>query len=228
MDRGELEQRLGEGLSVEEIARRVSRHPSTVSYWLRRYGLRSAHAEKHTPKGPLDRDRLTELVEQGLTTTEIATALSTHRATVRRWMRRYGLETAHMTRRRVMSDARADGAPFVEAVCSRHGLTTFALRTDIASYRCLRCRCDDVSNIRRRRKERLVEEAGGKCRLCGYATYAGALQFHHVDPSTKEFSVSQNGVTRSLERALAEARKCVLLCANCHAEVEAGLRRLVA
>jgi hypothetical protein len=29
------------------------------------------------------------------------------------------------------------------------------------------------------------------------------------------------GITRSLARLRAEAAKCVLLCANCHAEVEA-------
>jgi hypothetical protein len=34
------------------------------------------------------------------------------------------------------------------------------------------------------------------------------------------------GVTRSRAEARAEARKCVLLCANCHAEVEAGYRSL--
>jgi hypothetical protein len=30
-------------------------------------------------------------------------------------------------------------------------------------------------------------------------------------------------VARSLERCREEARKCVLLCANCHAEVEGGI-----
>ena len=44
--------------------------------------------------------------------------------------------------------------------------------------------------------------------------------------ATKEFALSPEGVTRSLERARAEARKCVLLCANCHAEVEAGAASL--
>lgn len=33
-------------------------------------------------------------------------------------------------------------------------------------------------------------------------------------------------MTRSIERAREEAAKCVLLCANCHAEVEAGVRSL--
>ena len=47
---------------------------------------------------------------------------------------------------------------------------------------------------------------------------------HRGDPSSKRFQLAREGVTRSLERARAEAKKCVLLCANCHVEVEAGVR----
>jgi hypothetical protein len=47
-----------------------------------------------------------------------------------------------------------------------------------------------------------------------------ALEFHHLDPSQKEFAISVRGVTRSLEELRREAAKCVVLCANCHAEVE--------
>ena len=54
----------------------------------------------------------------------------------------------------------------------------------------------------------------------------GALQFHHLDPATKAFEVSRQGITRSLQRLRLEAQKCVLLCANCHAMVEAGLLTL--
>jgi hypothetical protein len=59
----------------------------------------------------------------------------------------------------------------------------------------------------------LVEEAGGVCAACGAA---------------KQFALSAKGVARSLARARAEAAKCVLLCANCHAEVEAGVRTIAA
>jgi hypothetical protein len=48
-----------------------------------------------------------------------------------------------------------------------------------------------------------------------------ALEFHHVDPSAKEFGLAHRGA-RSIERLRAEARKCVLLCSNCHAEIENG------
>lgn len=71
-----------------------------------------------------------------------------------------------------------------------------------------------------------MAEAGGACRQCGYDRSAAALHFHHLDPSTKAFSIAAAGMTRSLERARAESAKCVLLCANCHAEVEAGVTEL--
>jgi hypothetical protein len=90
-------------------------------------------------------------------------------------------------------------------------------------YRCVRCRTENVSKRRRRIKATLVREAGGRCALCGYDRFVGALQFHHLEPEQKSFSVSGDGLTRSLERARAEASKCALLCSNCHAEVEAGL-----
>ena len=79
---------------------------------------------------------------------------------------------------------------------------------------------------RRRVKSILVEEAGGSCKICGYDRYVGALEFHHLDPDTKTFSLSHRGVTRSIDAARAEAAKCILLCANCHAEVEAGIVNL--
>jgi hypothetical protein len=60
------------------------------------------------------------------------------------------------------------------------------------------------------------------CAICGYGRFPGALHFHHRDPSIKSFELSAEGFARSLDRARAEARKCVLLCSNCHAEVEGG------
>jgi ribosomal protein L44E len=67
---------------------------------------------------------------------------------------------------------------------------------------------------RLRRKANLVTAAGGRCIDCGYATCVGALDFHHRDPATKDFSVGH--FDGSLERLLAEVAKCDLLCANCH------------
>jgi len=58
--------------------------------------------------------------------------------------------------------------------------------------------------------------------VCGYDRAILNLHFHHVDPSTKSFGVSMcRG--KSLARFREEAGKCVLLCANCHGEVESGV-----
>jgi hypothetical protein len=58
--------------------------------------------------------------------------------------------------------------------------------------------------------------------VCGYARTINNLCFHHVDRSTKSFGITM-GNGRSLAAYREEARKCVLVCANCHGEIEAGI-----
>jgi len=72
----------------------------------------------------------------------------------------------------------------------------------------------------------LIEYKGGKCAICGYKKYAGSLDLHHVNETDKEFSLSTEGLTRSWERTKAEADKCILVCANCHREIHAGVTQL--
>jgi hypothetical protein len=59
--------------------------------------------------------------------------------------------------------------------------------------------------------------------VCGYKKYVGALDFHHTDPKTKEFALSVKGLSYSLESLTKEAQKCVLVCKNCHTEIESGI-----
>jgi hypothetical protein len=141
---------------------------------------------------------------------------------VRYWLGRYELKTHGVRGRRPLKELEHDGPRDARLECDRHGATLHRWFSD-RGYRCLRCRSDYVANRRRTIKAVLVEEAGGECLLCGYSTCLRALSFHHLDPTTKAFGIALHGSARSLERARAEARKCVLLCANCHAEVEAGV-----
>jgi len=49
------------------------------------------------------------------------------------------------------------------------------------------------------------------------------MQFHHLDPTTKEFDIySGGGRTHSIKKLKAEIEKCVIICANCHLEREWG------
>lgn len=207
-------------MSLDAIGELVGKHPSTVSYWLKKHGLTASQADRYTPRGALDREQLEALVVAGLTLREIAEKLDRSVATVRHWMGRYGLRTARRRRSRIAGDPCK-----VKMVCRHHGETTFVLEGR-GYYRCARCRSEAVSKRRRTVKRTLIEEAGGGCRICGYARCQQALQFHHLDPAIKVFHLGDQGQTRSLTRCRAEAQKCVLLCANCHAEVEAGLIEL--
>jgi len=218
MDRSSLEVLLGQGLSLAEIGRRFDKHESTIAYWVQKFGLRAAHHERSAPKGALTREQLRPLVEQGLSTAQIAEVVTRSKTTVRHWLREYGLKTCSAERRQSYESE----APTLMLTCPRHGLTTFRRRSK-AGYRCLRCRAEAVTRRRRKVKQVLVRETGGACVVCGYDRCVAALEFHHVVPSEKRFSLSHRGVTRSLARARVEASKCVLLCANCHAEVEAGM-----
>ena len=79
--------------------------------------------------------------------------------------------------------------------------------------------------VKRRRtiKERAVALLGGECVLCGYKKHPGVLDFHHLDPNTKSFGISSGGLSRSWTSIENELSKCILVCANCHREIELGL-----
>src|SRR5690349_6471051 len=225
MDRDSLKLFLDQGLSLEEIGRRVGRHPSTVGYWVKKHGLTAAHKDRHAARGTIPRERLAALIEEGATYAFMADAFGVSLATIRHWLKKYGLETARGERLRHGRAERGSGRAVVELPCKTHGRTLFRLEGR-GVYRCIRCRSDAVNRRRMTIRATLVSEAGGCCAACGYDRYAGALQFHHLDPREKEFGISSRGITRSLEAARTETSKCVLLCANCHAEVEGGVRSL--
>jgi 5-methylcytosine-specific restriction endonuclease McrA len=111
---------------------------------------------------------------------------------------------------------------YIQKECIHHGSTEFVLEGR-GYYRCKICRMLAVAKRRKKALAILKAEFGGKCAICGYSKYNGALQFHHLNPEDKKFAPSDSGETKALDKLREEARKCILLCANCHAEVEAGL-----
>jgi transposase len=217
MEKEFLQECLAQGMSLEAIGRRVGKHESTVSYWLKKHGLEAARAEKHAAKGAPSREELERLLAAGLSLREIAHRLDRSLGTIRHWIRKYDLKSP--PRRKRGSD---DGPGEEISHCRHHGTVAF-VREGSGYYRCKRCRVEATVRRRRLLKRILVEEAGGKCILCGYSRCVRALEFHHLDPATKQFELGYRGCTRALASLRAEASKCVLLCSNCHAEVEAGI-----
>ncbi|HEY2770238.1 MAG TPA: helix-turn-helix domain-containing protein [Solirubrobacteraceae bacterium] len=225
MERERLELLLDERLSLEQLAARLRTEEAVVIFWLGAYDLEIPDPAKHAAKGGIERERLTALVDEGLSIAQIAGQVGLSKTTVRYWMKRFGLRSRNVRPPSIADEkrkAKAAGVNVINSVCHRHGETEFVLEGR-GYYRCKTCRAEGISRHRRRLKETLASEAGGCCCVCGYDRYLGALAFHHLDPEQKRLGLACGGLTLSLQTLRAEAQKCILLCSNCHAEVEAGI-----
>ncbi len=86
---------------------------------------------------------------------------------------------------------------------------------------CGKCHAKDIGKRLQKARAKAIEYKGGKCEICGYDKYVGALEFHHKDPTQKD----PTGLRAiKLTKLFAEVDKCMLLCANCHREEHAKLR----
>lgn len=112
-------------------------------------------------------------------------------------------------------------------ICKIHGETTHVKNPSHPAFRCRKCNVERVQRRRDQLKIKAVEYMGGGCALCGYNKCIGALEFHHKNPREKDFGIGSKGYTRSWEKVKAELDKCIMLCANCHREVHAGVAEQV-
>jgi hypothetical protein len=85
---------------------------------------------------------------------------------------------------------------------------------------CKKCLRKRQTNSVRRKKRKLVTTLGGECKNCGYNKCLNALEFHHTEPENKEFGISKKLYSTGIKELRKETKKCVLLCSNCHRELE--------
>jgi len=163
-------------------------------------------------------DTIKDLVCQNLSSREIADKLSISQTTVRYWLKKHNLKTIKKE---------TDGFK-VCPQCNYNKEIASSYYVSKSGHVHAWCKdCNDTITYQKQliRKKECVEYKGGKCVICGYNKYVGALDFHHLNPNEKEYSIS-NLRTYSMAKVKIELDKCVLLCRNCHAEVHNGLIKL--
>ena len=106
--------------------------------------------------------------------------------------------------------------------CRIHGNSEHVKRSKENTYRCKKCAVVAVQKRRHKVKQMSIDYKGGQCSNCGYDKCINALEFHHVNPDTKNFGIGSKGYTRSWEIVKKELDKCIILCANCHRELHSG------
>lgn len=111
-----------------------------------------------------------------------------------------------------------------EKVCEKCGKTFVLKKFGYARRYCYDCVPVTTTNGAESRKQIkiwAVEYKGGKCEKCGYNKCLEALEFHHIDPSQKDFILSDRNLILSWQEIKKELDKCILVCANCHREIHA-------
>lgn len=88
-------------------------------------------------------------------------------------------------------------------------------------YNCL----PENTEVRKMIKVWSLDYKGSKCSCCGYDKCAEALDFHHLNPQEKEFLISDRDLN-NWKTIKKELDKCIVVCANCHREIHAGVRRI--
>tara|TARA_R110000782_G_C14621619_1_gene393317 strand:+ start:111 stop:608 length:498 start_codon:yes stop_codon:yes gene_type:complete len=73
-----------------------------------------------------------------------------------------------------------------------------------------------VTDDGQQKKQRAVDFLGGKCIDCSGVFPLPVYDFHHLDPSVKEYNLGDRLRKKDFSGLEQELKKCVLLCANCH------------
>jgi len=160
----------------------------------------------------MEKKELEKMISAGMSSREIASAFGKSQTSISYWLKKHKLKTAP---KYYSVDYRCRG-------CGETNPINF-----YGHYKGICKKCFNKSQANRFRKVRrlIVIESGGECKICGYNTYIGALEFHHLDPSKKDLSY-QSSKCWSIDRIRKEVSGCILLCSNCHREVEAGITEL--
>jgi hypothetical protein len=143
---------------------------------------------------------------------------------VRYWIKKHNLETSY-SKRAKNPKAEPEGEKHCNRCNETKSVEDFYRRRqgrECSPY-CKPCTTDETIERQRNFKQECVDYKGGECECCGYKKCNSALEFHHLDPSKKDFSISRARLTTFGKKVKAELDKCMIVCANCHREIHEGV-----
>ena len=166
----------------------------------------------------MEKETLLKHIEAGLSSYNIANLENLSNSTIRYWLKKYGLKT----KRSEGTEITQRGCPMCSKIKPLSEFYGRRNKTGNSTY-CKQCSTIMVINRQRKLKQLAIDYKGGCCEKCGYNKYNGALEFHHLDPSKKDFTIGHSKLSTFNEKIKEELDKCILVCANCHREIHGGL-----
>jgi hypothetical protein len=168
----------------------------------------------------MEQDALFFLTSQGKSIRQIAKELDKSYTTVRYWLLKYKITTSYAEASLDPAKQIAKGQGLDECIasCKIHGQTKFTLTENRSKWRCNRCASDATVRARQKKKQLLVETHGSICMRCLQNFPFYLYNFHHLSRESKLYNIKD--IYISPKKLESELEKCVMICANCHAEVE--------
>lgn len=159
----------------------------------------------------MEKQQLEQYMNLGYSSYKIAKLTTKSQTTIRYWIKKYKLKKA------ILNNLLERKCPKCQEVKLIDNFYENKSRKGTYHSYCKICNSNDVVYRHKLLKQQCIDYLGGKCKDCGYNKYNGALHFHHLDPKIKDFTISAKH-HKQFKNLILELDKCVLLCANCHAE----------
>jgi len=170
----------------------------------------------------MEKEILVEYVKSGLSLGDISKQVGKGKTTVRYWLDKYKLKTNNLSFKDKGVVEYGDSRCCIRCKNDKP-ISEFYQRRgkEGGSVYCKICTSEQTTERQRLFKGLCVEYKGGKCQVegCGYNKYIGALEFHHLDPTQKDFSISDVKGYKFTKKITEELDKCILVCSNCHREI---------
>ena len=152
----------------------------------------------------ITKETLEDCISKGYTRKQIAEYYKCSLGTISLWLRKFRLTTFNK-----------------EVKCKICGETDSRQFSNHRSV-CKSCNTKRCVAYGVQKKKELIKSKGGKCSICGYDKYYGALEFHHLDPQDKTENIMN---AHKWAKKPDELAKCIIVCANCHREIHGGITR---
>jgi predicted transcriptional regulator len=174
----------------------------------------------------MTKEKLFELfITQDLSQRSVAKSLNCSQATVRYFLKKYNIIKRKSDRSVKDSDSFAECSKCNKVKPSSDFYLRKTTKDELATTSwCKMCNSKSVVSTQKKSKSILVALKGGSCQVCSFDEYEGALEFHHIDPATKDDKLSKLTRSKLSKEIIDEINKCVLVCSVCHKMIHAGLR----